>query len=184
MQYWGKLVSGKLSALLWSSRASLCFSACAGEHCWLLLFCLMCRLLSWIFSPGWLLLTSWLSRPPYSLASRPACPGKTPSPDWLVKLSGWPFPTLPSQPFSHMMSAGSQCLSLCVFVLPLVLDLLWSILSLLPLCFSSLFFLLSWFVGSCFLHTCSLKALMHWLSPSYRQCTSFPEIAVSYSCLI
>lgn len=113
-------ISGILIASLWSSQASLCFSACEGEHCWLLLFCLMCGLLSWMFSPGWLLLTSWLSRPPFSLVSRPACPGNNPSPYWLVKLSGCPFPTLLSQPFSHdacwfpVFVSPCFCASTCV----------------------------------------------------------------------
>lgn len=77
-----------------------------------------------------LLSTCWLSGPHFYLVSWPACPGKLPSPGGLVKLSGWPafsFPSLPFPflPFSHMVSAGSHCLSLLVSVPPThFLDLL------------------------------------------------------------
>lgn len=77
-----------------------------------------------------------------------------------MKLSaGRPFPSLPFQPFSHMVSADSHCLSLCVSVPPThVLDSLYSILSSLPSCFSSLFsFCCFDLLDPCSLHTCSLK---------------------------
>lgn len=144
--------------------------------------CSIHRFLSWMALAGWLLSTSWLSGPHFYLVSWLASPGKLPSPGRLVKLPGWPaFPSLPFPflPFAHMVSAGSHCLSLVSLPPTHFLHLLWSIrLCCLPVFRPSALLLFCFFVSLFPLHLFP-EGFLLWLSPTYKQYVSFPELAVS-----